>query len=153
MSVTSINPNNSGTITIGPTGTEKAVACQIINFRCEPEANDSEQPGTFCEAPTTVPGLSSWFAAFDYLQDWGAADSLSQLMFDNDGKPLDFTFHPNVAGVPECKGTMYGRAGAFGGDAGAVWQSTGRCPMKSKPTFAAAAAQTVAPSTAPPVAK
>lgn len=137
-----INPNNSGTITLGPTGTLKDVHCQIVNWRCEPEANDSQQPGTFCAAPTTVPGKSSWFAAFDYLQDWGSTDSLSQLLFDNDGEALDFTFRPDVAGVPTVNGTLYARAGAFGGAAGEVWQSSGRCPLVAAPTFTAAPAVT-----------
>jgi len=142
MSARTINPNNSGTITVGPTGSEIAVECQIVNWRCEPEANDSQQPGTYCEAPTTVPGRSSWFAAFDYLQDWGKADSLSQLLFDNDGLPLDFTFSADAAGVPTVTGTMYARAGTFGGAAGEVWQSSGRCPLTSAPTITPAATAT-----------
>jgi hypothetical protein len=145
-----INPKNSGTITLGPTGTLKDVHCQIVNWRCEPEANDSAQPGTFCAAPTTVPGKSSWFAAFDYLQDWGATDSLSQLLFDHDGEALDFTFRPDVDTVPTVKGTLYARAGAFGGGAGEVWQSSGRCPLIAAPTFEAAPAAD-APAPAPPV--
>lgn len=148
MPATTINPNNSGTITLGPTGTEKSIECQIINWRCEPEANDSEQPGTYCSAPTTVPGLSSWFAAFDYLQDWGATDSLSQLLFDNDGKKLDFTFSPDVPNVPTVTGTLYARAGAFGGDAGSVWQSSGRCPLVSAPTITATGGGTRSTTTA-----
>lgn len=137
MPVRQINPNNSGTITLGPTGSEKSIECQIVNWRCEPEANDSQVPGTYCEAPSTVPGRSSWFAAFDYVQDWGATDSLSQMLFDNDGRPLDFTFSPDVAGVPTVTGTLYARAGAFGGPAGEVWQSSGRCPLVTAPTLTA----------------
>lgn len=135
MPVKTINPNNSGTITVGPTGTEKAVSCQVINWQLAPTANTTQRPGTYCEAPSQVVGRSSWAVSFDYLQDWGAADSLSQMLYDNDGKVLDFTFTPDDASVPEATGQFYALAGAYGGPAGEAWQSSGQCPLVAAPAI------------------
>jgi hypothetical protein len=153
MTVTVINPNNSGTVKVGVTGTLKSVECQVINWLLTPSANTTDRPGTYCEAPSSTVGKSSWTLSFDYLQDWGATDSLSQLLFDNDGEVLDFEFAPANDSVPMAKGSFYASAGAFGGDAGSAWQSSGSCPLTAAPTFTAqpAAGADAGVSPAPPV--
>ena len=87
MPVVDINPNNSGTILLGladpPTGD---YSCQVINFTLESVAVTTERAGTFCAAPATLNGASSWQVSFEYLQDWGATDSISELFFENDGR-------------------------------------------------------------------
>jgi len=134
-----ITPNNSGTITVGPTGSETSVECQVVNWQLVPSPNTTPRAGTYCAAPGMVVGKSSWALQFDYLQDWGATDSLSQMLFDNDGEVLAFTFTPSDATVPEATGEFYASAGAYGGDAGSAWQTTGNCPLVSAPSFAAQA--------------
>jgi hypothetical protein len=50
------------------------------------------------------------------------------------------------------KGSFYASAGAFGGDAGTAWQSSGSCPLTAAPTFTAqTAAADAGVSPAPPV--
>lgn len=136
MPVVDINPNNSGTILLGlvspPTGD---YSCQVINFTLESVAVTTERAGTFCAAPATLNGASSWQVSFEYLQDWGAADSISELFFENDGKEIFFSFVPDVPTVPTASGSFNCQAGNYGGDAGSSWVSTGTCGLTAKPTI------------------
>lgn len=136
MPVVDINPNNSGTILLGVAATPTDdYACQVINFVIESVAVTSERAGTFCAAPATLNSASKWQVSFQYLQDWGATKSISQFLFDNDGKEVFFSFVPDVATVPTATGSFYAQAGSFGGDAGTSWDFSGTCGMNGKPTF------------------
>jgi hypothetical protein len=140
MPGTIINPNRSGTITIGPTGSEVTVTCQIQRITLEPTAPSPRTiDPTYCaDTPTEVGGGSStWRLSFDYLQDWGATDSLSQLLHDNDAKPLDFTITPSDTTVPIASGTVTGAAGPYGGAAQSEWVGTGSLVVTGAPTFTA----------------
>jgi hypothetical protein len=136
MPVVDINPNNSGTILLGladpPTGD---YSCQVINFTLESVAVTTERAGTFCAAPATLNSASSWQVSFEYLQDWGATDSISELLFENDGSEIFFSFVPDVATVPTASGSFNAQAGNYGGDAGTSWTSSGTCGLTGKPTI------------------
>jgi len=138
MPVVDINPNNSGTILLGladpPTGD---YSCQVINFTLESVAVTTERAGTFCSASATLNSASSWQVSFEYLQDWGATDSISELLFDNDGQEIFFSFHPDVPTVPTASGSFNAQAGNYGGDAGSSWVSSGTCGLTGKPTITA----------------
>lgn len=138
MPVVDINPNNSGTIMLGLTATPtQDYGCQVINWVLNPVPNTSERPGTFCAPPLTKNSASSWEVSFEYLQDWGSANSLSQFLFDNDASLVFYSFTPDVPDVPVASGSFYAVAGPYGGDAGTSWQSTGTMAHEGVPTFTA----------------
>jgi hypothetical protein len=147
MPVVDINPNNSGTIMLGVTASPtQDYACQVINFQLDPVQNTSERSGTFCAPPATLNAASSWEVSFEYLQDWGAANSISQFFFDNDGSEVFFSFVPDVPEVPTATGSFNCMAGSYGGDAGSSWTSTGTCGMVAPPTFTPPVAATATAS-------
>jgi len=136
MPVVDINPNNSGTIMLGTTAVPTDdYSCQVINFTLESVANTTERPGTFCAAPATLNAASSWQVSFQYLQDWGATESISQFLFDNDGQEVFFSFAPDVPTVPTATGSFFAQAGSYGGDAGSSWDFSGTCGLNGVPTF------------------
>ena len=140
MAVVSINPTNSGTLKLGLTAAPTLdYACQVTEWTLIPVTNQTERPGTFCSAPTQIPGASSWTVSFNYLQDWGqATNSISKLFFENDGKILFFEFDPTQAtpfAVPKALGSFYAMAGSYGGPAGDTWVFSGTCSMTGPPTF------------------
>jgi hypothetical protein len=138
MPVVDINPNNSGTILLGTVAAPTDdYSCQVINFTIESVAVTSERAGTFCAPPATLNSASKWQVSFQYLQDWGAVNSISQFLFDNDGSEVFFSFVPDVPEVPTATGSFYAQAGSFGGDAGTSWDFSGTCGMNGKPTFTA----------------
>jgi hypothetical protein len=138
MPVVDINPNNSGTIKLGLTAAPtQEYGCQVINWSLDPVPNTTQRPGTFCVPPLTKNAASSWQVAFSYLQDWGAANSISQFLFDNDAQLVFFEFTPDVDDVPVASGSFYAVAGSYGGDAGTSWQSTGTMAVEGVPVFTA----------------
>ena len=147
MPVVDINPNNSGTVKLGLTAVPtQEYGCQVINFILNSVANTTERPGTFCEAPATINAASSWEVSFEYLQDWGATNSISQFFFDNDGSEVFFEFAPDDPEVPKATGSFNCMAGSYGGDAGSSWVSTGTCGMVGKPTITPPVAATASAS-------
>jgi hypothetical protein len=136
MPVVDINPNNSGTVKLGLAASPtQEYNCQVTNFVLNPTANTTERPGTYCEAPATLNAASSWEVSFEYLQDWGAANSLSEFFNTNDGSEVFFEFAPDVPDVPIASGSFNCMSGSYGGDAGSSWVSTGTCGMKAAPVF------------------
>jgi hypothetical protein len=150
MPTVTINPNNSGSIKLGTAPTLKEFACQVTNWILEPAPNMKDRAGTYCGPPTSVPGLSSWKLSFDFLQDWGTLDGLSEFTADNDGVLVDFEFFPTVAAVPKAAGKVWVTATAYGGAPGESWASTGEWSVEGTPTFTAqallAADETAAPA-------
>ena len=136
MSAVTINPNNSGSIKLGTAPTLVEFACQVTNWALEPAPNTKTRAGTYCDAPVDVPGRSSWKLSFDFLQDWGAAESLSEFTNDNDGVLVDFEFFPTLTGVPKASGRVWVTATAYGGAPGEDWASTGEWSVDGAPTFA-----------------
>jgi hypothetical protein len=133
MPPTVINPTNKGTVKFGLT--EQALtdyACQVSRCELIPTPNLVQRPGTFCAAPGQVPGASSWAVGLDFLQDYGAASSLAEFAFDNDGALVFFAYEPDDPAVKGIKGQCYVTAGNYGGPAGDVWQAsvTWQCPTR-----------------------
>jgi hypothetical protein len=125
-----------GTIKIGTTASPTdQFECQISNFTITPSANSIQIPGTYCQGPSIAAQSSTFSIALSYLSDWGETDSLSQLLWDNDGLPLYFTFEPDAPGLPTADGQCYGVAGTFGGEGDGLWQTTSTLPCVSKPTL------------------
>jgi hypothetical protein len=141
MPVVEINPNNSGTIKLGNAAAPiDEYGCQVINFKLESVAITKERAGTYCAPPATLNSASKWQVSFQYLQDWGAVKSISQFMFDNDGKEVFFEFSPDPVAfpdVPKSSGSFMAQAGSYGGDAGTTWDFSGTCGMTAPPTLTA----------------
>lgn len=136
MPVVDINPNNSGTLKLGTAAAPTDdYACQVINWALTPVGNSTPVDGTYCRPPGNRSTASSWEVSFNYLQDWGATKSISQFMFDNDGKKVYFEFSPDVPDVPVASGAFYAVAGAYGGDAGTSWAHSGTASLDGLPTF------------------
>lgn len=131
MPVVDINPNNSGTIKLGTAAAPTTdYACQVINFVIEPVPNSVPSQGTFCRAPGTRTTASSYQVSFEYLQDWGATNSISSFMKDNDGQLVYFEFDPDVPTASTASGSFWAQAGSYGGLAGDSWTSSGTCPLE-----------------------
>ena len=135
MSTTVINPNNSGTIKLGTASADTEVQCQVTNYALTPSANTSEVAGTYCSPPTQTVGKSTWSLDFDFMQDWGASPSLSELLMNNDGEDLQFEFTPTDTSLPKASGTCKAVAGAFGGPAGEAWTASASLPVIGTPTM------------------
>jgi hypothetical protein len=131
MPVVDINPNNSGSIMLGiadpPT---QEYACQITNFKIDPVEKSQPVPETFCRPEGERATASSHAATFEYLQDWGAPNSISQFMKDNDGKLVYFIYEAGNPALTGATGAFWARAGSFGGTPGESWSSSGNLPLE-----------------------
>ncbi len=126
----------SGTIAIGITASPSdQFECQITTFTVTPSANIGQVPGTYCNGPSSYAQKSNYSLDMSFLSDWGATPSLSQLLWDNDGETLFFTFVPDDTTIPSCAGEFYAVAGTFGGEGDSLWTNTGSMPLVEKPTL------------------
>jgi hypothetical protein len=139
MPIIDMNPNNAGTLKLGPTATAADFGCQVTNMAITPVANTSTRPGTYCSPPTQVPGKSSWTMDFAYLQDWTSETGLSNFLLDNDGQRVEFSFVPDIDGAPTVTGFVYVTAGAYGGAPAETWVASGTWAIDGTPTFTPAA--------------
>ena len=127
-----------GTIAIGITASPiEMFECQINAFTVQATANTTTIPGTYCAGPSNRATASSFAVAMEYLTDWGnpSDESLSQLLWDNDGGLLYFVFTPADVNMPDCSGTFWSVAGPFGGPGNDVWTGTGTMPCPEQPTI------------------
>jgi len=127
-----------GTIALGITASPSdQYECQIQNFTITPSANLIQVAGTYCEGPTTLAQKSTYAIDLTWLSDWGSdvTNSLSQLLWDNDGEPLYFEFTPEAATLPTATGQVIGQAGTFGGPGDNIWQNTTSLPCTAKPVL------------------
>ena len=128
----------AGTLAIGTTASPTdQFECQVGNFVVTASANVIPIPATLCVGPGTAAQPSSYSASITYMQDWGAAagESLSQLLFDQDGNELFFEYTPADTAVPACTGSFYSVAGDYGGEGQALWVNSSDLPMPDKPTI------------------
>mgnify|MGYP001818057825 CR=1 FL=1 len=126
----------SGTISIGITASPTdQFECQISAFTITPSANIGQVPGTYCAGPSSYAQKSNFAIDMSFMSDWGATPSLSQLLWDNDGGVLFFTFDPSDATIPAASGSFYAVAGTFGGEGDSLWVNTASMPCVEKPTL------------------
>ena len=125
-----------GTILIGPTATPTAaVECQVTSCVVTPSSNLGQVPGTYCQGPSSFAQGSNFSLDLAWLSDWGATNSLSQLLWDNDGSTLFIEMTPDDANIPTMEGEFYAIAGTFGGEGDSLWTSSQSMPMTTKPTL------------------
>ena len=126
----------SGTISIGITASPTdQFECQISAFTITPSANIGQVPGTYCAGPSSYAQKSNFAVDMSFMSDWGATPSLSQLLWDNDGEVLFFTFDPSDDTIPAASGSFYAVAGTFGGEGDSLWVNTASMPCTEKPTL------------------
>lgn len=141
MSRTVINPKSTGTIKLAIseaalTSDPTVATDQIYAFKVVPTANLADIPATFGVAKGQAAAASSFTLQVSLLQDWGAADSVSQFMHDHDGEIIWFEHNPAASGVPTCTGSCYAVAGGFGGEADQNWVDDLSLPMVGAPEYA-----------------
>jgi hypothetical protein len=126
----------------GLTSTTPAPAdfkCQVNSAAINAVPKLQTVPATFCAAETQVPAATGWQLVLTFLQDWGATNSLSQYLFDNDATQKWFQMTPNdvtLDSVPGAKGQCWVVAGAYLGAAGAPVNAASTMPIAAKPTIA-----------------
>jgi hypothetical protein len=136
--------------TLTPPGTPVDYSCQVISAAITPTPNAVDIPATFCAPASQTAAGSSFTLDLTFLQDWGATDSLSQFLYDNDATAgVAFT----VSGIAVASGTAVEAAGvctivaaAYGGEAGTPLQATASLPIDGKPTIGPGAATLAAES-------
>ena len=134
-----VNLFGSGTIAIGTTASPTdQFECQVSNFTLTSTSQTVSVPATFCDGATTKATPSSWAVSLTFAQDWGATPSLSELLYDEDGELIHFSFVPSDATAGTWAGTCYAVAGDVGGEGQALWVSTDDMPCPAKPTYTAA---------------
>ena len=131
-----------GTIKVGITASPaEAFECQINAFAVQATANTTTIAGTYCQGPSNRATASSFGVAMEFITDWGnpGGESLSQLLWDNDGDLLYFEFAPTDTDMPNIAGSFWAVAGPFGGPGNDVWTATATMPCPEKPVITAKA--------------
>ena len=128
----------SGTLAIGTTSNPTdQYECQVKSFTVTSSSNLIPIPATLCQGPTQAAQPSTYSVSLTHMQDYGAAagESLSQLLWDNDGALLYFDYTPTDVTASSCAGSFYAVAGDYGGDGQGLWTSTDEMPCPEKPTL------------------
>jgi len=126
----------SGVIKIGTTASPTdTFECQISNFVISSSAQSVTVPPTYCDGGSTAARPSQFSVQMTYMQDWGETVSLSELLWDEDGNLLYFSFEPTDTTAGTWAGTCYAVAGDVGGEGQGLWVSTDDLPCDVKPTY------------------
>lgn len=80
---------------------------------------------------------ATWQVAITFSQDWETANSLSRLLFENEGETVEMTFEPK-AGGPAFTADVVLTPGAIGGGVNTVGEATVTLGC-SKPVYVPAA--------------
>lgn len=125
-----------GVLTVGTTSSPTDdVSCQVRAFTITSTAATQPIPATLCAGAGTYAQPSSFSISLEYMQDFGAAASLSELLFDNDGEPIFFNYVPEDTTVPEASGSCFAVAGDYGGEGQGLWVSSDEMPLIGKPVY------------------
>ena len=116
--------------------------CQVTKAELVATPNLQTVPATGCQPETQVPAATGFTLDLEYLQDWGAADSLGQYLFDNDTLEVDFSVSLDTDNVtmPVASGTVRLVPGSYGGQFGTPLLATVTLPVQGKPVIGPAAA-------------
>lgn len=135
--MSAVEINLAGVLSVGVVSADLDVTCQVTGFVLAPTSQQTQSPGTMCQAPQTkLFGVSSWVIQWAFLQDWSAElDSLSQFMLANQGTDVFFEFVPADAAVPTAAGQFTAAATDYGGAYGQPWSHTSPMPVVGQPAF------------------
>jgi hypothetical protein len=115
--------------------------CQVNSAEIQAQPKLQTVPATFCNPESQMPSATGWQLVITFLQDWGATESLSQYLFDNDAELKWFMLSPTdvtLDDVPSATGQCWIVAGQYLGAAGAPVNATSTMPVPAKPTIAPA---------------
>src|SRR5436305_14171113 len=90
--------------------------CQVNSAEIQAQPKLQTVAATFCNPESQMPSATGWQLVLTFLQDWGATDSLSQYLFDNDAELKWFMLAPidvTLAAVPTATGQCWIVAGQF----------------------------------------
>ena len=104
------------TIPAGGAGTAVSFECQVTSGAVIATPTPLTVPATGCEGPSTRQAASSYTLNIAFLQDWGATDSLSQFLWDNQLEDADFELSVGATPIPIATGVCQLVAGDYGGD-------------------------------------
>jgi hypothetical protein len=126
----------AGTLAIGPTASPTdQFECQAGSFIISSTANLIPIPPTLCAAASNAASPSTFGIDLQFMQDWGATPSLSEVLNDADGSTLFFEYVPNDVTVDTATGEFWAVAGDYGGVGQGLWSSQDTMPMVEKPVF------------------
>lgn len=111
--------------------------CQIVSAAVNAVPKLQTVPATFCAPESQAPASTGWEVAITALQDWGATNSLSEFLFNNDATSKWFQIAPNQPDAPKMEGQCWLVAGSYMGDAGTPLTATATFPCLAKPTLTA----------------
>jgi hypothetical protein len=105
-----------GELTLGETGTELDVSCQVNNLKITPTKDQGDSVTKLCG--TEVPGSVSYTFALtgNVDQDVSTATGLSALCWASAGTAVPFSFTPNTVAAASAVGTLILDPLDFGGD-------------------------------------
>lgn len=141
---------SDATVQFGPAVGGVDYRCQVTSAAITANPNLQTVPATGCQPETQVPAATGFQLVLTWLQDWNAADSLSQYLFDHDTEEVEFLVSldaGDAAAMPVASGTVRLVAGAYGGDFGTPLTATQTLPIQGKPVIGLAAAQAFAART------
>jgi hypothetical protein len=103
----------------------------------EPAAQIVKWKGMTPAAQFNFATIADWIGKLSFAQDWATAASLSQFLYDNEGKPITATFKPKkaegVGTVPTWTVTIIATPGRIGGDGDTVATATVTVACQGKP--------------------
>ena len=109
--------------------------CQVGAFTVTASSNLQPIPATLCSGPSQAASASSFSCMITYMQDWGEASSLSQLLWDNDAKKVFFKYVPEDATVSSITGACWAVAGDYGGEGAGLWVNSSDMPCTDRPVI------------------
>lgn len=124
-----LSTQRHASFTIGTDDDNFAAACSSI--RADPTGSSVTFTGMTPDAVWEENG--DWQIVITFADDYDAADSLWNFLYDHEGESLPITFHPRIDGQGfEAVASV--KAGGIGGAARAVATSTVTLRLGGKPT-------------------
>jgi hypothetical protein len=121
-------------------------SCQVTSATITASANSTDVPATFCEPASSINVPSSFSLDIEGLQDWGAAESLSEYTFIHDAEQVAFAVYLDGATDPSATGTCSLAAGDYGGTAGEPLTFTQSFPILGYPNITDSAGAPLRPN-------
>lgn len=125
-----------GTLTIGPTGSQIDISCQINNARIAADKTQDDPRTKLCG--TVTPGKITYEYALSGNLDTDTDDPEGIFAYSQEhaGQQVEFSFVPNTVGVTGATGTLILDPLDFGADEfGAPMDSDFEWTILGKPTY------------------
>lgn len=113
-------------------------AAEISGAQLVPTSSSAQWKGLKPGSVFTAAGLATWALTVNLGQDHETATSLSNYLFDNEGKTVPFTLEP-IAGGTGFAGSIIVQAATIGADVDTFGTASVSMPVQGKPTRTLAA--------------